>query len=161
MYFTYDSVIEAFASVGVDARFDETTPDREFDDKMVRWSAISTSRRKKVWTKLLELNRRNVDEFMDNLERTVRRHITAVRVTPLHGAAKDCITVDDAIALVDNYDEMALTGPLVKYEVIVRYDNGDKIEGQFHDKATTIEFLQAYQTGNWTPASESGEAKVE
>lgn len=115
----------------------------------------------KVWAKLLELNRRNVDEFMTHLEHAVRRAITALRITPLHGAAKDCVTVDDAIAFVDGYDEAAPSGPLVKYEVVIRYDSGDKIEGQFHDKATTVEFLQAYQTGNWTPALATHDDDVE
>jgi hypothetical protein len=39
--------------------------------------------------------------------------------------------------------------------VLIRYDSGEKIEAQFQDKATTVEFLQAFQTGNWTPAIES------
>jgi hypothetical protein len=89
---------------------------------------------------------------MTYLERTVKRRITAVRIIPLPGSARDGITMDSAIRFVETYDEAAPTGPLVRYEVVIRYDNGDKIEGQFHDKATTIEFLQAYQTGNWTPA---------
>jgi hypothetical protein len=161
LYFTYDSVIEAFKSVGVDARFDEATPDADFGAKMRKWAAVTAKRRVKVWEKLLELNRRNVDEFMTHMERAVRRQITAVRIIPLHGAAKDCVTVDDAISFVDGYDETAPTGPLVRYEVLIRYDTGDTIEGQFQDKATTVEFLQAYQTGNWTPAIEAHDEDVE
>jgi hypothetical protein len=161
LYFTYDSVVEAFGTVGVDARFDEETLDAEFDTKMAKWKAVPARRRGKVWAKLVELNRRNVDDFMSHLERAVKRQITAVRVTPLHGAAKDCVTVDEAISFVDRYDETAATGPLVKYEVLIRYDNGDKIEAQFQDNATTVEFLQAYQTGNWTPVVESSEDDVE
>jgi hypothetical protein len=102
-----------------------------------------------------------ITKFMTQLERAVRRQITAVRVTPLHGAAKDCVTVGEAISFVDSYDETAPTGPLVKYEVLIRYDTGDKIEGQFQDKATTVEFLRAYQTGNWTPAIESHDSDVQ
>jgi hypothetical protein len=49
----------------------------------------------------------------------------------------------------------------VKYEVSVRYDNGDKIEAQFQDRVTTIEFLTAYQSGNWTPAPEELKDDVE
>jgi hypothetical protein len=161
LYFTYDSVIDAFKTVGVDARFDETTPDSAFRAKMCKWTDVSAKRRLKVWAKLVELNRRNVEEFIAHLERTMRRTITAVRITPLHGAAKDCVTVDDAISFVDGYDESAPTGPLVKYEVRIRYDTGEKIEVEFYDKATTVEFLQAYQSGNWTPAVEAHDEDVE
>lgn len=89
---------------------------------------------------------------MTQLERAVRRQISAVRLVPLHGMARDCATVQEAITIVDGYDETSAHGPLVKYEVIIRYDNGDKIEAEFQDRATTIEFLLGYQSGNWTPA---------
>jgi hypothetical protein len=161
LYFTYESVIEAFASVGVDARFSESTPDADFRKKLRQWAKVPKKKRPLVWEQLLELNQRNVQEFITHLERTVKRQITAVRIIPLHGSARDCITVDDAIDFVENYNEAAPTGPLVKYEVIIRYDNGDKIEGEFHDKAATMEFLQAYQSGNWTPAIAVHEQDVE
>ena len=154
LYLTYDSVIQAFAYVGVDAKFDEMTPDKDFDTKVQEWAAVPGAKRTGVWKKLLELNKLSLDDFMLHMERAVVRRINAVRIIPLHGAVKDCITVTDAISFVEGYDEAAPTGPLVKYEVVVRYDNGDKIEGQFQDRATTIEFLAAYQSGNWTAATE-------
>jgi hypothetical protein len=161
LYFTYESVVSAFSSVGIDVRFSESTPDAEFDRKMKRWAKVPPGRRLEVWKRLLELNARNVEEFMTHLERTVKRQITAVRIIPLHGSAQDCVSVADAIHFVVGYNETAPSGPLVRYEVLIRYDNGNKIEAQFDDKATTIEFLQAYQTGNWTPAIEVHDEDVE
>ena len=98
---------------------------------------------------------------MTHLERTVKRQITSVRIIPLHGSTKDCLSVHEAISFVENYDETAPAGPLVKYEVLIRYDNGDKIDGEFQDKAATIEFLEAYQNGNWTPAIDVKNEDVE
>src|SRR5580704_10035669 len=92
LYFSYDSVVEAFRSVGVDARFDESTPDADFGKKMRRWAKVPQGKRGLVWKRLLELNARNVEEFMTHLERTVKRQITAVRVVPLFGSAKDGVT---------------------------------------------------------------------
>jgi len=60
LYFTYESVIEAFAGVGVDVRWSESTPDREFAKKMRRWSKVSAKKRVEVWSRLLKLNQRNV-----------------------------------------------------------------------------------------------------
>lgn len=154
LYLTYDSVIQSFASVGVDARFDESTPDSDFDAKMSKWSSIKNGTRKRVWNKLLKLNSKSLDDFMSHMERAVLRQINCIRVVPLHGTATDCVSIQDAIVFVTAYDEVAPTGPLVKYEVIIKYDNADKIEGQFQDRETTIEFLSAYHTGNWTPAAE-------
>jgi hypothetical protein len=161
LYFNYDSVIEAFKSAGADARFDEATPDAEFDKKLKKLAKLSKANRLRVWKKLLELNARNVTEFMTQLERTVKRQISAVRVIPLHGSAHDCVSVPEAISFVETYNEKAATGPLVKYEIMIRYDNGDKIQAELHDKATALEFLQAYQSGNWTAAIDVRDEDVE
>ena len=161
LYFTYDSVVQAFASVGADVQFDESTAEADFDKKIRRWAKIAKARKDQVWKRMLELNQRNVQEFMTHLERTIERRINSVRVIPLHGAARDCIALEEAIQFVNDYDETAPTGPLVKYEVVIRYDNGDKIDGEFRDKATAIEFLQAFQTGNFTPAIDAHDEDVE
>src|ERR1019366_8369598 len=79
LYFTYDSVIDAFRSVGVDARFDVATPDAEFAKKMKSWKRVAPDKRVQVGTKLLDLNANSVQEFMMHLERAVKRQITSVR----------------------------------------------------------------------------------
>ena len=134
LYFTYESVVAAFKGVGVDARFDQGTADSEFRKKMKQWKAVPTRRHREVWNTLIELNAPSVKDFMAHLERAVKRIITAVRVIPLHGSARDCVTIDEAIAFVDSYRESAPIGPLVKYEVVVRYDNGDKIEASLETR---------------------------
>jgi hypothetical protein len=88
LYFSYESVIEAFASVGVDAHSDESTPDADFGKKLKKWKRLSREQKISVGTKLLELNTTGVEEFMRQLERTVQRQITSIRITPLHGCAK-------------------------------------------------------------------------
>ena len=58
----------------------------------------------------------------------------------------------EAIEFVRAYDESTDLGPLLKYEVQIRYDNGDRIDAQFQDRLSAIEFLEQYRSGNWTPA---------
>ena len=159
LYLTYDSVVKAFNTVGIDARFDESTPDSAHEAKLRKWTTLSKRKQNSVWSKLVELNERNLEEFMLHLDLAVLRRINAIRILPLHGSAKDCMSVIDAIAYVESYNEAAPVGPLVKYEVIIRYDNGDKIEGQFQNRASTIEFLAAYNNGNWTPISDDDHAE--
>lgn len=121
---------------------------------MSKWNGVQNESRIEVWNKLLELNRKSLEEFMLHMERAVLRQINGIRIFPLHGSARDCFSIHDAIEFVTAYDEAAPTGPLVKYEVIIKYDNGDKIEGQFQDRTTTVEFLRSYQSGNWKPSTE-------
>jgi hypothetical protein len=161
LFFSYDVIRTAFQAVGVDAQFDEATPDHILKKKMQKWSAVSVKEKVSLREKLLELNRHNVQEFMTHLERAVERQISSVRIIPLHGASQDCISVQEAIGFIIHYDETAASGPLMKYEVLVRYDNGDKIEATFSDRAATIEFLAGFQQGNWTPALDLSEEKAE
>jgi len=152
LYFGYDSVVAAFASVGVDVSFDESTPDADFDKKLRKWARVPQQKKLQVWEKLLDANQATVAEFLLHLESTVKRRIAAIRVMPLHGSARECHSVVDAIRFVETYDEVAPVGPFVKYEILIRYDNNDTIDAQFHEKVAAIEFLEAYHSGNWTPA---------
>ena len=161
LHLSYESMIEAFASVGIDARTDEDTPDSVHEARMAQWQALPTRKQTRVWANLIKLNQRDLDEFMLHLERAVVRQINTVRVIPLHGIGKECLSVAEAIAFVEKYDEHAASGPLLKYEVIIRYDNGDKVDAQFTDRASTIEFLAAFQGGNWTPAIDDLASAVE
>jgi hypothetical protein len=122
---------------------------------------LNKLKRHLVWKRLLELNARNVEEFMRHLERSVKRQINAIRIIPLHGSAHDCVTVPEAMKFVESYDEKAGTGPFVKYEIVIRYDSEDKVQAELLDKATALDFLHAYLSGNWTPAIGAAQKKVE
>lgn len=155
LYFQYDTVIQAFKVVGVDVSYDEKTPDDVIRGKHRDWEAVSDKRKLLVWEKLVELNAsgdRGVRGFMESLEKAVARQIVAVRVTPLHGVDTDFVTIQQAVEFVVAYDEFRESGPLVRYEIQIRYNNGDKINAEFQEKGTTIDFLKAYLSGNWTPA---------
>lgn len=79
------------------------------------------------------------------------RQISIVRIVPLHGSAVECASVQEAIHFVRAYHEETAPGPLVKYEIQVRYDNGDRVDAQFQRRQDAIEFLDRYSAGNWTP----------
>ena len=95
--------------------------------------ALPEADKSKVWHTLINLNERGLQDFMAHLKRAVKRQISSVRIIPLHGLARDCVTVGEAITFIEEYDETAPDGPLVKYEIIIRYDNGDKVDAEFDD----------------------------
>ena len=67
------------------------------------------------------------------------REIESVRVVTPDGMAK---SPAEAIAFIESFDESRPETPFTRYEVGVRYSNGDEIRGQFMDKATAIIFLR-------------------
>ena len=145
VYFPYESVIEAFKPVGIDAAFGEETADAEFSRKIRAWKALREAQRLRVAKALVEINGDQVQGFVGKLKRAVTRRIKTVRILPLHGSAVEWRSIEEAIAFVEKYNEQSDPQPVLKYEVQILYNNGDRIEGQFADKMDAIQFLRAYE----------------
>lgn len=67
---------------------------------------------------------------------------TGCYVLPLHGLPRTLADVAEAIAFIEAFDESKPDVPFTRYEVGVRYGNGDEIRGQFENKMTAIAFLR-------------------
>lgn len=50
-------------------------------------------------------------------------------------------TIEGAIQFIDRYESQGARLPVLRFEVEIRYSNGDTIHGSFGDKATAISFL--------------------
>jgi len=145
LYFPYDTVIKAFGRVRVDVRFQEGTPDAELARRVRAWQKLSEGRRLEVSKSLVRINAEPVQSFMNSLAMSVTRRVESVRVLPLHGRSVELVSVDEAITFIKGYDEEDASRPVVKYEVQIRYNNGDRIDGQFQNKQSAIEFLHPFQ----------------
>jgi hypothetical protein len=98
-----------------------------------------------VAAELLELNKSNVEEFFETLTKSVGRFIERVIIIPLHGQKSTKDTVQQAIEFIIAYTEDQPIMPLMKFEIMIRYNTGDRIEASFSDKKETIKFLEAYR----------------
>jgi hypothetical protein len=145
VYISFEDVVEAFHKVGIDAHFDENTKDEDFAAKVRAWDALNEEQRRIVSVALIEINSPQIKAFLERLKGVIVRKLTRIRITPLHGAAVEWKTVDEAIDFINKYNEAAAHSPLVKYEVDVVYSNGDRIQGVFAAKKDAIQFLQSYK----------------
>lgn len=142
LYFTYDSIIEAFEREGIDIFWEEDTSEGDLQARVDQWEDLSKEARRRISEHLIELNAEKVDDFFTDLEATITRKINLIRVLPLSGEAHDFESLDDAIVYIRSVDESSNPGPVIRYEVEVRYDNGDRINGQFERKKNAISFLE-------------------
>lgn len=145
VYVPCESVVKAFQQCGVDARFDEQTPDREFERKVAAFQGLEQRQRKMLARRLLRQFRRELDVFLDNLSRAVLRRIERIVILVLHGKPHETATIDDAVSFVESYQEDALASPVDRYEIQIRYTNGDSILACFHDKHEAVRFLRTHQ----------------
>lgn len=142
VYFPYESVVAAFASVGIDAAFDEDTPDSVLLRKVKAYERLKVAQRRRIAAHLRDTHRTQVNAFTSALRVTLTRRIASVYVLPLHGSARTLGGVAEAIDFIESFEESKPNSLFIRYEVGVRYNNGDEIRGQFRDKATAIAFLR-------------------
>jgi hypothetical protein len=143
LYIEYESIVNAFNIVGLDASFGEDTPVLEFQQKVAQWEALNQVQKNSIATELKRINQAKIDSFLDSLENTVDRTIENVLIIPLHGNIKETSTIKEAIDFISTYTNDVIK-PIIKYEIIIKYSNGDKINAEFSDKPSSIRFLNQY-----------------
>lgn len=138
----YDSIVTAFASAGINSSFDEKTPEVEFQTKIAQWNNLSTQDIANIKEQLLSLEKVKIDNFIATLEQSFSRRVQGVTVIVLHGLAQQNITIENAVEYIQNYPNTQPTpAPAFKYEIDIRYNNGDIIHAIFQQKAEAIKFL--------------------
>jgi len=65
-------------------------------------------------------------------------------VLPLHGSACELTTVDQAIAFVEDYKMGGTPAPILRYEIEIRFNNGNRYTAALSDKASALQFLREY-----------------
>lgn len=65
----------------------------------------------------------------------------------MHGNSQKLDSIQKAIEFIESYSSPS-SGKLllIKYEITIKYNNGDKVEGTFNGKEDTLEFLNSYSS---------------
>ena len=141
IYCSYETVLEAFASEGVDVSSEEDSSDEELQRKVDAFGRLSRIQQERIGAQLRERHSEQFESFFNSLCGSLRRRVECVFVLPLSGTSYRFDSIQDAVSYISNHDPSTASSEFVKYELNVRYSNGDEIRGTFHDKQTAIEFL--------------------
>jgi hypothetical protein len=142
LYFPYNTVVKSFKKFGVNAASDESTPEIEFRQKLDDWNQLVN--KEVVAKELMRLNKKNVKEFFISLSKSISRFIEQVVILPLHGQEYSVANIAEAIDFISKYSEDKPIQNLIKYEIIIKYNNTDRIDASFIDKKDAIKFLESY-----------------
>ncbi len=145
LYFPTESVVKAFGRFGIDASSSESTSDTEFKRKVSDFQRLSQDERKRLSQALVKSRQADVRRFLDSLAISVLRQIERIVVLALHGVAYEVTAIDDAISFIREYGDPVDLRPFHRFEVEVRYNNGNVIAGKFGEKESAIEFLRGFQ----------------
>ena len=144
VYFPYESVLKAFSAVGIDAAFGEETPESEFRRKVAQRRRLPTTQLARVKSKLLQAEKAQIDRFFQELRRSLSRQVVGITVSVLHGEPREVPSVQDAITYIERYRVDGANQPILKYELHVRYNNGDTISAVFDGKKEAVSFLKTF-----------------
>ena len=146
--FPYETIVAAFKSIRVDAEFDENTPDSTFQKTIEKIESLEPKRREKLKQHLINSNSGLIDQFFKELQATLDRQIEQIILLPLYGQQHQFETLLEAVFFVkDHREDQPQIGLFKKYEILIRYTNGDKIEASFQNKEKAIHFLNYIEQG--------------
>jgi hypothetical protein len=142
VHFSYADIIAAFASVDIDARFDEDTPVTQFQACILQIEGLAPSSRDKLKAEFLNSRNLELKAFFESLNRKLDRVVDRVIIVPLFGVTNEFQTSGAAAAFIESFDAASANGPFRKFEVQVNFSNGDSISGNFAESLEAIRFLR-------------------
>lgn len=149
-YFPYQMVVDAFRVAGIDAAFDEDTPESALRRKVKQFDALRSSQVAEIQRDLLTRSNEPTDkpplvEFVETLNACLSRSVQHVSVAVLHGSTRQLASAAAAIKYLERYPVgQGSSLAACKFEVQVRYNTGELIHGIFHQREEAIKFLQTF-----------------
>lgn len=143
VYCPYESIVQAFASEGVDVSTDESTSETDLQRKVEAFDELADDQRERIADEIRRLHGGQFRAFFDELRMCLNRDIEHIFVLTLSGLSRQLDTIEDAVRFVEEHDETALVSEFVRYELNVRYSNGDEVRGTFREREKAIAFLRS------------------
>ena len=142
LYLSYESIVSAFDSVGINARFDESTPDDEFKACVEKIEALTDAEYDELKGYLVREEKELFDKFLLDLSHVLDRVLDKLIVLPLFGDEQEFETAGEALDFIKSFEEGENGGDFQKYEIIARYTSGDSINASFKNKGEMVRFLK-------------------
>lgn len=114
LHVPYSTIVDAFSSVGVDAAFDEDTPDEEFQSRVDQIDSMCAAEVQTLRYRLADVCKDLIDHFLDELGQTLDRMVESVAILPLSGMKHVFESLADAERFVDSFQRSGTAGAFPK-----------------------------------------------
>jgi hypothetical protein len=143
LHLPYAEIVDAFSRVGINIATEEHTKLAQLQAMVDRYDALDAAGLTALGNALRACAPAEFARFRAVLAAMVVRNVERVTVLQLHGHADDFATADDAIEAIEQYSPRA-DEPHVRWEITVRFANGDRIEAQFAEEQRAVDFLHTF-----------------
>jgi len=145
LYFTYPEICSLFDTVGVSIRWEEDT-NEEILEKIVNDLNFVFSDDNdiiKLQKRFYCMYKQHLECLAEALCNSLDTVVTEVIVIPIHGAPQICESIKTAVNFIIRYSEKTVA-PILRYEIIVKYNNGEEYTMRCSNKRKAIQFLNQY-----------------
>ncbi|MCD6371836.1 MAG: hypothetical protein J7L39_03915 [Candidatus Aenigmarchaeota archaeon] len=144
LHIPFNIIAECFQMKGINLNYPEDASDNLKRDIIQHWESLSNKDIEEIEACIKRRIERDYRRFMNAIEQSLLRRIEIIRLISLFGEEKVFSGIKEAIRFIEeapetNTDKYEFKG----YEIYVRFTNGDKFEGRFHNKDMALNFLRA------------------
>ena len=143
LYFNYTEICSLFKTVGLSIHWEENTSDSDLQDIVDSFRALDDAQIRRLLINFFETYSDRLKALADALCESLDTTIAEVVVVPIHGIAQTLDTIGGALKFIMDYDETTSV-PILRYEIIVRYNNGAEYTMKCSNKSKAIQFLNQY-----------------
>lgn len=143
LYFNYAEICSLFETIGISIHWEENTSEADLQRIADSLRFLDDVRRNQLFINFFAMYQKRLNELALRLCEALDTFVSDVVVVPIHGTPKTLHSIDDAINFVLQYDESSVV-PILRYEIIVRYSNGDEYTMKCSNKSKAVQFLNQY-----------------
>lgn len=145
LYFNYAEICRLFDTAGISIRWEESTSDSELQRIAEDFQALTDKEKVKLLHTFYTMYATQLAGLANALMESLSTTIAEVLIVPIHGAPHVVTSISDAVLYITNYNESAnKIIPILRYEITVRYSNGDEYTMKCANKSKAIQFLRQY-----------------
>lgn len=145
IYIEYKTICKAFQAAGIDATFEEDTPESELNEKVQSILSLTNGDLVSIKEKILKDIAPQISSFEEKLISKITKQIKKIIISPLYSKRCEFADLNEAKKFIQHFDEKNSENGNVfyKYEIIVEYMNGDEVRGSFTDRNKAINLLDS------------------
>ncbi len=144
-HFSYDSICELYKdAVGIDIAWEEHTPESQIEQIATCIDGLNEIQLDTLQKTFYKSNEKELKALAEAVEEALDQTVEQIVVIPIHGKGQVLLSVDDAVEYIRNYDENS-KAPILRYEITLKYTNGDEFTMKCSSKHKAIQFLNQYK----------------
>lgn len=144
-HFSYHDMCRLYKdAVGVEISWEENTPDDMIEKIAENIEGLNEGQKNKLKDTFYHEHEEKLKNLSDAVEEALDQIVTQIIVIPIHGKKQELLSVEEAVKYISSYNEEG-KAPILRYEITIKYSNGDEFTMKCSNKRKAIQFLNQYK----------------